>query len=144
MRNMTRASKVLLIGVTALVLNACATKPLSPHEAKPVPVERLYLYQTSPNGNYGTLVVTRDSGMMASAAPVKISINGNLAAELNQGETASFMLPEGRLMIGALSELGIFSTGLNEAKDSITAGEEVRYRVGYDPSGTLGLFPTAY
>ena len=47
-------------------------------------------------------------------------------------------------MIGALSELGIFSTGLNEAKDSITAGEEVRYRVGYDPSGTLGLFPTAY
>ncbi|MDO6815339.1 hypothetical protein [Cobetia amphilecti] len=130
--------------ISSLMLTGCATQAITAEDAIPAPAERLYLYQSAPLSNHGKLTVTRDSGFAGSGCGVVISINGKPAAKLNQGETSSFTLPSGRVIIGASANRGICSTGLKEAKDTIIEDEEIRYRTGFDQSGSLGLFPTAY
>ncbi|WP_315136859.1 hypothetical protein [Achromobacter marplatensis] len=87
--------KAVLISLLATGLAGCSTTPVSADKAAPVPPERLYAFQTPPAGDFGTAVVTRDSGFVGSACYVVLKINGTKAAAFGTAETATLYMPAG-------------------------------------------------
>ena len=93
--------KTTAILFAALMLTGCATTttPTPASSAKQAPASRLLAFQAKPNGQYGKIVVTRDSGLLGSGCMNAVSINGQMAARLEPGETSSFLVPAGEVIL---------------------------------------------
>ena len=129
-----------LIGLFALLaLAGCATSPLPAEDADLVPGARLYSFQRASDGGAG-LTVTRDTGFTGSACNAKLFINGRLAAEIGTGETASFHVPSGDLIVGVQS----CASGLKEREGVLKDGQNKRYRISIDSSMSLDISPTTF
>ena len=126
----------ILIGTVLLALLAgCATTPISPDKADPVPTERLYSYQGE-GDSY--LVVTRDSGLQGSGCKLRFHIDGKAAADFYAAEVARFGVSAGKHII-AVEPVGICGgSGIYEAEVTLAKGESVRRRI----SG-VGVYPTS-
>jgi hypothetical protein len=85
----------IILAALVLSVSACATTQTPFNEAKNVPADRLLAYQTNISSKSATIIVTRDSGFVASACYLALNINGKLAARLATAETARFYLPAG-------------------------------------------------
>ena len=132
----------ILIGPLAVALLAgCSTSPISAENAKPVPRDRAFSFQSVSTGN-STLIVTRDSGFTGGGCNTKIMLNGKLAAEVGAGESVTFHLPPGDVIIGADGK-GICSGGLKERELTLQAGSVKRYRISIDSSMSMDISPTA-
>lgn len=139
----------VLIGAVALVMLAgCSTSPVSPSEAKQVPIDRLVSFTSKPNEAYGTVIVTRDTGFMGGGCYVAIHIDGKLAARIDTGEVAKFYLPTGDHLVG----LGIDKQGggmcswtdmLKEQSASLKDGQVKRFRIGGDTQTGLDIRPSS-
>lgn len=125
--------------VMLLALAGCATSPLPAEKADPAPSSRLFAYQLPLSGQ-GTLLITRDKGLVGSACNTKISIDGQRAAAIGSGETAKFYLPAGDHMVSA-SNCG---SGLKEREIAIPAEAVKRYRISIDSSMSMDLSPTSF
>jgi hypothetical protein len=93
--------RLILPSVTALMLAACATKPVRPDAAIQVPQDRLIGYQ-SPVAGGGEITIVRDRGMLGGGCYAGISINGKLAAKVDTGERANFYLAAGRNVVSSV------------------------------------------
>ena len=133
----------LTLAATAL-LAGCATSPIPAEQADQVPDERLMLHQETPTGPYGTLTVTRDTGITGSACNARLSIDGELAAEIAVGETASFFLSPGEHVLGVITGVGLCPERLKETAATIIEGEAKRYRISLDLNGSIDLSRTAF
>ena len=67
--------------VTTLLLSGCATQSVPLQQAELPPPSRLLLYQNMPQTPYATLVVVRDSGMLAGSCRTGVYINGEFAGQ---------------------------------------------------------------
>jgi|TARA_R100001039_G_C1778178_1_gene66196 hypothetical protein len=137
-------TRTLITTVLMLTITGCSTTPISSLDADPVPPERIYAHNQPLQEEHGTLTLTRDSGLLGSACGIIVKINGVLTAKLDPAETVSLDLTPGTYIVSASADQGLCETGVKEVKDTITPNTTIRYRMGYDPSGTLGLFPTMY
>lgn len=79
-----------LLFTCCLLLTACANNPTPFAEAVPSTV--VFAFQ---GGGESTLRVTRDSGLHGAAFSAAVVIDGVHAAELDQGESATFGLSSG-------------------------------------------------
>src|SRR3546814_212991 len=95
--------RALIFLITSLLLTGCATAPINPLSASEVPSDRLYAFQ-SPTSDYGQVVVTRDTGHVASRCFGGFYINGVLAGKFGAGETATFYVPSGELLLKYTSD----------------------------------------
>lgn len=72
------------------LLTGCATQAIPPQQAQLPPPSRLMLYQNIPDTPYATVVVVRDSGMLAGSCRTGVYVNGEFAASLEAKEKQSF------------------------------------------------------
>ncbi|WP_217639878.1 hypothetical protein [Vreelandella subterranea] len=132
---------IALLGVVVL-LSGCSTSPVSSESANPVPDERLHAFQDKGDGN-ARFVVTRDNGFFGSGCRTDTAIDGKHAAEIGPGETAGFYLKPGRHIVG-INSRGVCMGGLKEAEFVAREGDETRYRISIDSTGSMDISPTAY
>ena len=81
------------------LLTGCATQAIPPQQAQLPPPSRLMLYQNIPDTPYGTVVVVRDSGMLAGSCRTGVYVNGEFAASLEAKEKAEFRVPPSNISV---------------------------------------------
>jgi hypothetical protein len=132
-----------LLAISSIILAGCSTSPIPSDQAAPVPASRLTAFQSKPTGQYGTLIVTRDSGFTGSACYTILYIDGKKSAEIGSGETAKFYLPVGERIIGANSTT-MCGGGLKERSLVMGADDTKKYRISIDTSMSMDLSPTTF
>ncbi|MEX3986016.1 hypothetical protein AB4Y45_44915 [Paraburkholderia sp. EG287A] len=130
----------------AIALTGCASEPMSLTSATKAPSERVTAYQTVPPGiDSGMLVITRDSGFTGGACFYAVSINGKLAARLDTGETARFIVPAGEVLLRSGRDpqgKGLCSLVKGEWTQRETAlkpGETKLFRLSIDMNGKTDI-----
>ncbi|MFI8418050.1 hypothetical protein ACQKDS_14205 [Serratia sp. NPDC078593] len=123
--------------ITTVFLSGCATQAVPLQQAKSPPPSRLMLYQNMPTTPYATVIVIRDSGMLASTCRTGVYVNGEFAASLASEEKAEFRVPIGNntLTIGQdmiESHLCIWRKTAGQQPMTLRAGEVRYYRIGGD------------
>lgn len=136
--------RCLVLLVAALAFAGCATTPIPAEQAKPVPAARLQGFQEKPQGEYATLLITRDSGMPGARNDVKIWLGGAKAAEIGAGETVRFYLPPGEVIIGARLDELLLGQPLVERSTELKPGQTRRYRISIVPGVGVDVSPTTY
>lgn len=137
-----------LIGavITAIIagcalVSGCSSNPISISEATPVPSDRYYY---AANDGAAKIVVTRDSGIRASACTVRFTIDGKLAAKMNPGEVATFQLEPGHHVLAIyLKGLICVGFGLVEKGVDLKQNEILRQRVSFSLTD-MRLTDTSY
>lgn len=140
--------KITAIALVALMLAACATKPVNSASAPPVPPERV-LWTDVADGYQ--IRVTRDSGYNGSLCATRLYVNGKAAADIKPGETVAFAVTAGRNILGAgpspidgkmCTAFGSVESMRREVDASGNAGDKLNFRLAIN----LGpiLTPTAF
>ena len=81
-------------------LFGCNTTPTSPSETQPAAPDRVLSFQERSAANAATIVVTRDQGFtLGGGCFYALFINGTLAARFEPGETASFYVEPGEILL---------------------------------------------
>lgn len=133
-----------IVLATCLALAGCATEPVSTADARPVPADRIHSAAYSKQApDSGTVLIKRDSGMMAAACAVQVFINGSLIAELRTSEMLVLYMPPGEHIAGTRSS-GICYSGNSEAPIVVKPRETRAYRLSIDAGGTSRIGPTAF
>ncbi|MCE5232912.1 MAG: hypothetical protein ABFC67_10770 [Mizugakiibacter sp.] len=137
----------VLVVFAVLLLTACATKPISLVDAKPVPADRLLAFSTPSVAGSGELTVVRDVGLTGGGCYLGVFVNHELAVEIDRGERATLYLPAGRFVVSAKS-VGRALCGLKAADRAeravqvlVERNDRLTYRLGMDPNGTINLSP---
>lgn len=135
-----------IVILLAIVLAGCATHVPRPDQVHQVPPDRLHAFQT-PVADGGTVVVTRDAGVVGSGCYIAVFVDGKQAAELSPGERASFQLPAGEFILGAWNTgkaLCSYRAGKDRREVSVhlQPGESKRYRIITSLDAGMLLEPT--
>lgn len=100
--------RILIAAVAVAMLAGCASSAISVRDAKPVPSDEVYAFQTKPAGESGKITVVRDSGAVGSGCDIVVYVDGRRAAKIGTGQRATFYLPPGSPNLGA----GLAGSGL--------------------------------
>ena len=120
---------LLLAG--CLFLSACANDPVE--FVNSTPSHRVYAFQ---GFGESTLRVIRDSGFHGAAFDALVLIDGQPAADLDQGESAVFKLPAGDHVVS----VKLTGSPVAAASFSLAAGKTTTARVSTGPA--VGIYPT--
>ena len=132
--------------IVALSLAACATSPVSIHQASLVPSSRMLApqlvsqVQAQPTGS---LIVKRDSGLMGSACTIRVFVDAVPVADLAPSEKVELFVPSGEHIVGVTSN-GICGGGVAEAAVVIFPERQKILRIASGQSGDIYLQPTAF
>jgi len=133
-------NRVFVTLLLAGALAGCSTTPVPAEKARPVPADRIHGFQAKPQGDFGTMVVTRDAGLTGSGCYVVLKIDGDKAASFGTSETATFLLEPGEKV--AEISTGICGGGPREREVIIKAGESRRYRISVEMGAGYSLTRT--
>lgn len=133
---MKKLSTVLLI-CSSTLLFACSTKPNTTYSsAQPITTNL-------PTSDASTIVVRRDTGIMGSACPIDIYLNGEKQAKLKSGESIEIHTNAGLHILSAkFTGKGFCQDRLNEIEVAISKQESKYYRLAMGASGDFHIFPT--
>jgi hypothetical protein len=133
--------------IIALSLMACATSPVSIHQASLVPSSRMLAPQLVSNQAQaqptGSLSVKRDSGLMGSACTIRVFVDAVPVADLAPSEKVELFVPSGEHIVGVTSN-GICGGGVAEAAVVIFPERQKILRIASGQSGDIYLQPTAF
>ena len=128
------------------LLTACATSPVSIHQASLVPSGRMLApqlvsqVQAQPTGS---LIVKRDSGLMGSACTIRVFVDAVPVADLAPSEKVEVFLGLGEHIVGVAPN-GICGGGVAEAAVVIFPEREKILRISRGHAGDIFLQPTAF
>lgn len=128
----------LIVGALAVMLLAgCASSAISVRDAKPVPSDEVYAYQSKPAGESGKITVVRDSGAVGSGCDIVVYVDGRKAAKIGTGQRATFYLPPGTPNLGAgLAGSGLCAgAAIRTIGATVRTGKESLYRISGDMAG---------
>ena len=136
---------IALAAIAVLMLvSSCATSPVPYSEASPVSISNLlegYHKYSQPLEGTVRVVVVRDSGMLGSALPAKLSIDGTAVAELwSSHRLELFLIPDSYIF--ALEPSPKLGGALVEKEVQIKSGKSHSFRVSLDQSGSFSLQPS--
>jgi hypothetical protein len=94
-------------------------------QAKKAPMSRVLALQEKQSSS-GTIVVTRDSGSLGWMCYIGVTINTEFAGRFDIGETASFSVPPGDVLLG----VGPDAAGPAGCKDGMTVQRESTIKSG--------------
>lgn len=129
---------------------ACATSPVAPTDAKPVPADRVFAYSQPIDGPSGKLLVVRDQRAFGAACPIAVYVDGQVAAHFRTSETLTLHLAPGPHVIGAGPSGGGMCSWSNEAAHrreiahTVQAGTQARMRLSITQQGLYQITPTAF
>ncbi|MNN10280.1 hypothetical protein D3C81_1232000 [compost metagenome] len=126
--------------ISVLLLAGCVNKPVAFSEAPPVPVDRMYAFQSSGDVQ---LLITRDSGLAGAGCNTRFYIDGTLAAEFSAGEGALFSVPAGERVLGITPSAACGGGYVIEREVTGRPGDSIRRRIFVSPT-QLDLMPTTY
>lgn len=126
--------RIIAVGVFLLALGGCATSPIPVSEARPVPADKMYALKDQGTKDSGRLTVVREDGFFGSGCDVVFYIDGQRAAKIGPGQKASFVLPAGKVNLGAgLAESGLCAgVAIKTVVANIKPRKEVIYRINWD------------
>nr|WP_314533513.1 hypothetical protein [uncultured Pseudomonas sp.] len=128
------------IVTVALILTAgCATSPVPPNEADPVPADSLYGMQRPTSPNDARIVFTRDSGASCMLYDLHLQIDGRKVASVGTSETATFYHRPGPVMLGIQSNSMCGGGGLQELALDLKPGHSYQVRGYRGMMGDPGL-----
>ncbi|MFW2173768.1 hypothetical protein ACG95N_09630 [Acinetobacter guillouiae] len=80
---------------SCLFLTACSTLPVDDVKRKELPDDRKLAFKSLTDVNNAKIIVTRDSGFVASACYYGFWVDGTLAGRFAPKESAAFYVPSG-------------------------------------------------
>jgi len=106
-------------------------------EARPVPASEMYAIKSQGTQDAGRLTIFRDDGFDGAGCDVVFYIDGQRAAKIAPGQKASFVLPAGKVDLGAgLAESGLCAgVAIKTVAANIRPRKEVIYRINWDTQG---------
>ena len=142
---MKKILEVCAIFAFVIYIYGCATVPVAPTSADPVPADRLLAFQEKKANDTAIIIATRDEGLLGSGCFYALAINGVLAARFDTGETAKFFVEPGeiRLRIGRDPQgRGLCAAGQEywTQRETILRDREIKYfRLLIDASGRTDI-----
>ncbi|SFX26726.1 hypothetical protein SAMN03159316_1345 [Pseudomonas sp. NFR02] len=129
--------RILIAAVAVAMLAGCASSAISVRDAKPVPTDELYAFQSKPSGESGKVTVVRDSGAVGSGCDIVVYVDGRKAAKIGTGQRATFLLPPGSPSLGAgLAGSGLCAgAAIRTIAATVQPGKESIYRISGDIGG---------
>ena len=129
--------RILIAAVAVAMLAGCASSAISVRDAKPVPSDELYAFQSTPSGESGKVTVVRDSGAVGSGCDIVVYVDGRKAAKIGTGQRATFFLPPGSPSLGAgLAGSGLCAgAAIRTIAATVLPGKESLYRISGDIGG---------
>ncbi|MBK5541497.1 hypothetical protein JFV28_20485 [Pseudomonas sp. TH05] len=129
--------RFLVVIVAVAMLAGCASSAISVRDAKPVPSDEVYAFQTKPAGESGKVTVVRDSGAVGSGCDIVVYVDGRKAAKIGTGQRATFYLPPGSPSLGAgLAGSGLCAgAAIRSIAATVQTGKESLYRISGDLAG---------
>lgn len=133
--------KLVVLWGLGLSLIGCSTLPVSELDRKLLPADRYLAFQEKTEVNNAKIIVTRDSGAVASACYYGFWVDGVLAGRFAPKETAVFYVPSGeRLLKSGRDPLGKGACGLdkkiwNQVESTVDSKSTKSYRMTMDGSG---------
>lgn len=139
--------RALMIAATTATLVACATKPVSPGAAQPVPDEQRLAYTTATTAANARLVITRDAGLIGSGCGLMVMIDGSDAAVVRKSETVTLHVEPGERIVGvAMTGGGLCGIqkdrSRRETAVQVPDHGERKLRISITAGGELVLAPT--
>lgn len=129
----------------AMLAVGCATAPVPSSDAEPVPKERIRAPDfLNPAEGRALLVVTRDTGLRASACTVGLYVDGTLVAELRKSEQARLFVEEGEHLIGASSRTMTCFAKADQVTINVTRAKPVLLRISAGGGAGLVIEPSAF
>lgn len=132
------------------LLTGCATRAITLADAVAVPPDQVYAYNQPIDGPSGTIVVIRDTGLVAGRCPLAFYVNGVLAAHVNTGETATLTVPAGDHILGtAIAGQGMCAwedegRHRRETAHTVKPDSQSKIRLALTHTGTILITPTAF
>jgi hypothetical protein len=128
-----------------LSLTACATRPITIHQASAVPSSRILAPQWLSQAQYtGSLIIKRDSGFMGSACTIRVFVDAVPVADLAPSEKVEVFVALGEHVVGAAPN-GIFcGGGTSETAVVIRPESQKILRIASGQSGDIYLQPSAF
>jgi len=127
------------IALAVVLFGGCATTPVRSSDAVRVPKERLLAFQEKTEKTSSTITITRDAGVMGSACNLVVRINGTNSAQYGVGETGSFYVEPGEVILTVGYNLLGFSlcgTGKITTREAyLRSGETKYFRITSDGFG---------
>ncbi|WEJ08287.1 hypothetical protein N2A98_15160 [Pseudomonas sp. FJ2-5-13] len=129
--------RIVIAVVAMAMLAGCASSAISVRDAKPVPTDELYAFQSKPSGESGKVTVVRDSGAVGSGCDIVVYVDGRKAAKIGTGQRATFFLPPGSPSLGAgLAGSGLCAgAAIRTIAATVLPGKESLYRISGDIGG---------
>ncbi|OPB16868.1 hypothetical protein BFW91_01935 [Pseudomonas fluorescens] len=129
--------RILIAAVAVAMLAGCASTAISVRDAKPVPADEVYAFQSKPGVDSGKITVVRDSGAVGSGCDIVVYVDGRKAAKIGTGQKATFYLPAGSTNLGTgLAGSGLCAgAAIKTISANVQAGKESLYRISGDMSG---------
>jgi hypothetical protein len=131
--------KFLTVTVALILTAGCATSPVPPNEADPVPADSLYGMQRSTSPDDARIVFTRDSGATCMLYDLHLHIDGEKVASVGTSETATFYHRPGQVMLGIKSNSMCGGGGLQELALDLKPGYSYQVRGYRGMMGDPGL-----
>jgi len=132
------------VGLLVLSFTACATQPVTVHQATAVPSSRILAPQLIAQApQTGSLIIKRDSGLMGSACTVRVFIDAVPVADLAPSEKVELFVALGEHVVGATSN-GICGGGTSETAVVIMPERQRILRIASGQSGDIYLQPSAF
>lgn len=132
----TRSLTPLLI---AAAFAGCATVATPDDQAVPVPADRLV---AGPGQGDATVVVTRDTGFFGQGCYYALFVNTVLVARMAVGETASFRVPSGEVLLAVARDpqgQGLCHSGVHPARTQretiLRPGQKKFFRLALNEGG---------
>ena len=135
---------VALALVSLAMLTGCASTAISVRDAKPVPADEVYAFQSKPAGESGKITVVRDSGAIGSGCDIVVYVDRRKAGKIGTSQRASFYLSPANINLGAgLAGSGLCAgAAIRTISASVQANKESLYRISGDMSGFyIGIGP---
>ena len=127
-----------------LSLTACATTPVTIHQASAIPGSRILAPQlVSQTSNTGSLIVKRDSGFMGSACTIRVFVDAVPVADLGPAEKVELFVPFGEHSV-VVTPNGICGGGTSETGVVIMPERQRILRIASGQSGDIFLQPSAF
>lgn len=127
--------------VFSVLLTACSTLPVENFDRKQLPEDRKMAFQNPNDQNNAKIIVTRDSGFVASACYYAFWVDGILAGRFAPKESTTFYIPSGeRVFKFGRDPIGkgacAFDKKIGNQIETIVSEKTVKsYRLTLDGSG---------
>lgn len=126
-------------------VGGCSTSPVKLKEAEPVDTAHLYAYQERLEQS-ATLVIARDSGLIGGGCRFGFYINGQVVADFETSQKATFYVPAGEYRLGsgrAKDQHGLcgFDGPPKERETTLKAGQTKLFRMFMDQDGNADVLP---